>query len=86
MGLSVADLVVDRPELICLTVDEPLVRMRCTGYRCGKRGANLIDVMRRDPIPETMPAPPGLGTERWAAAGVDERVAMIQTADCRSTW
>ncbi len=78
--LDVADLVEKRPELIHLTVDELLVRMRCTGYWCGKRGANLIDVTRRFTLPERIPAPPGLDAERWATADVDERASMIRRA------
>jgi hypothetical protein len=78
--LSVDDLVDKRPELIHLTIDELLVRMRCTGYWCGKRGANLIDVTRRYSIPDCIPAPLGLDAERWAAADVAERVAMIRSS------
>ena len=81
--LAVDYLIEKRPELIHLTVDELLVRMRCTGYWCGKRGANLIDVTRRFPNLEHIPAPLGLDAGRWAAADVAERLAMVRaTTDC----
>ncbi len=83
--LDVANLVEKRPELIRLAVDELLARMRCTGYWCGKRGANLIDVTRRYSDLARIPAPPGLDAQRWAAADVDGRVAMIRDLDRRNT-
>lgn len=76
--LAVDDLVEKRPELIHLTVDELLVRMRCTGYWCGERGAHLIDVTRPFTIYERVPAPPGLDAKRWATADIAERLEMIR--------